>query len=119
MIKLQGWEGQFLKNVEDARSREYAWLWRYMYITAVSTFFVWSTPLAACVAIFTTSAYFGGGLAPGLAFTVIATVRIIQEPLRLFPQALVQISQVTIALHFRSVDLWVFNHGFLVPTGLT
>lgn len=106
VIKLQGWEGQFLKNVEDARSREYAWLWRYMYITAVSTFIVWFTPLAACVAIFTTSAYFGGGLAPGLAFTVIATVRIIQDPLRLFPQALVQISQALVSLQRLDKYLW-------------
>jgi len=106
VIKLQGWEGQFLKNVENARAKEYGYLWRYMYLTAFSIFVVWFTPLAACVAIFGTSAFIGGGLSPGLAFTVIATVRITQEPLRLFPQALVQISQAWVSIQRLDKYMW-------------
>lgn len=94
VIKLQGWEGKFLKNVENARQQEYKWLWRYMYTTAVAIFIIWFTPLAAIVAIFASSTYFGHELSSGMAFTIIATVRITQEPLRLFPNTLVAVSQV-------------------------
>jgi ATP-binding cassette subfamily C (CFTR/MRP) protein 2 len=94
VIKLQGWEGQFLKNVENARQQEYKYLWRYMYTTAVAISVIWFTPLAATVAVFASCAYFGYGLSPGTAFTIIATIRITQEPLRLFPTTIVAVSQV-------------------------
>ena len=94
VIKLQGWEGQFLKNVENARQQEFKWLWRYMYVNAVAIFVIWFTPLAATVAVFAACTYFGRELSPGLAFTIISTIRITQEPLRLFPNTLVAVSQV-------------------------
>lgn len=98
MIKLQGWEGQFLKNVEDARNLEFVWLRRYMILVAMNVLIVWSTPLATSVAIFAACIYLGNGLSPGLAFTIIATVRITQEPLRLFPNALILLSQVKLII---------------------
>ncbi|KAG0586421.1 hypothetical protein KC19_2G089600 [Ceratodon purpureus] len=106
VIKLQGWEGQFLKNVENARQQEFKWLWRYMYTTVVAIFVVWFTPLAATVAIFSSCTYFGYGLSPGLAFTIIATIRITQEPLRLFPNTLVAVSQAIVSLERLDKYLW-------------
>lgn len=111
VIKLQGWEGQFLKNVEDARNLEFVWLRRYMFLVAMNVFIVWSTPLATSVAIFAACIYFGNGLSPGLAFTIIATVRITQEPLRLFPNALILLSQVNFFMqtHELKINLRVLN----------
>ena len=106
VIKLQGWEAQFLKNVENARGLEYIWIWRYMYVTSFGIFVAWFTPLGTCVAIFTVCTYLGSGLSPGAAFTIIATVRITQEPLRLFPQTLVNVSQVYQQAYLQYVDEW-------------
>lgn len=69
------------------------WLCRYMYTTVLAIFIVWFTPLAATVAVFAACTFLGNGIAPGSAFTIIATIRITQEPLRLFPNTLVAISQ--------------------------
>lgn len=104
VIKLQGWEAQFLKNVENARGLEYIWIWRYMYVTSFGIFVAWFTPLGTCVAIFAVCTYLGSGLSPGAAFTIIATVRITQEPLRLFPQTLVNVSQVYQQAHLQYVN---------------
>lgn len=106
VIKLQGWEGQFLKNVENARQQEYKYLWRYMYTTAVAISVIWFTPLAATVAVFASCAYFGYGLSPGTAFTIIATIRITQEPLRLFPTTIVAVSQAVVSLERLDKYLW-------------
>jgi len=95
VIKLQGWEEIFLKGVEDARRIEYVWLMKYVYSTAINILALWLTPLLTCVAIFSACIYFNDmTLAPGMAFTTVATVRTMEEPMRIFPQALIAVSQV-------------------------
>jgi hypothetical protein len=95
VIKLQGWEEIFLKGVEDARRIEYMWLLKYVYSTAINILALWLTPLVTCVAIFSACIYFNDmTLAPGMAFTTVATVRTMEEPMRIFPQALIAVSQV-------------------------
>ena len=94
VIKLQGWEERFLQGVEDARSVELHWLSKYVYHTAINIFVLWLAPVAACVAIFAACIRLGVPITPALAFTTIATVRILQEPMRVFPQAVIAVTQV-------------------------
>ncbi|KAG0624015.1 hypothetical protein M758_3G218000 [Ceratodon purpureus] len=110
VIKLQGWEERFLQGVEDARSDELHWLSKYVYLTAINIFVLWLAPVAACVAIFAACIHLGVLVTPSLAFTTIATVRILQEPLRFFPQAVIAVTQAMVSLkrldrYFWSVEL--------------
>lgn len=99
MIKLQGWEERFLQGVEDARSVELHWLSKYVYLTAINIFVLWLAPVTACVAIFAACIHLGVLVTPALAFTTIATMRILQEPMRIFPQAVIAVTQVNIHPH--------------------
>lgn len=65
-----------------------------MYSTSINIFAFWLTPLSACVAIFSTCVYLGVPFALGMAFTTVAIVQIMQEPMHIFPQAFIAMSQV-------------------------
>ncbi|KAL3687954.1 hypothetical protein R1sor_014263 [Riccia sorocarpa] len=106
IIKLQAWDRKFLASIEKARQSEYRALSGYMYVTAFNIFVLWLTPLCACVAIFSCLVFVGGGLTAGVAFTTIATVRILQEPLRVFPQVLISLSQASISLARLEKFMW-------------
>ncbi|BBN10264.1 protein MpABCC8 [Marchantia polymorpha subsp. ruderalis] len=106
IIKLQAWDKKFQDNVESSRLAEYKAVSGYMYITAFNIFTLWLTPLAACVAIFSCMVIMGGGLTASVAFTTIATVRILQEPLRVFPQTLISLSQASISLGRLERFMW-------------
>jgi hypothetical protein len=114
VIKLQGWEEIFLKGVEDARRIEYMWLLKYVYSTAINILSLWLTPLVTCVAIFSACIYFNDmTLAPGMAFTTVATVRTMEEPMRIFPQALIAVSQVHRHLLNNNNDIILNSHSLL------
>ncbi|KAL3697299.1 hypothetical protein R1sor_011375 [Riccia sorocarpa] len=99
IIKLQAWDKKFLGNIERARQAEYRALSGYLYITALNIFALWLTPLCSCVAIFTCVVILGRkGLTASVAFTTIATLRILQQSLRILPNCLIALSQASISL---------------------
>lgn len=106
IIKLQAWDGKFFKQVLRARDAEFAALSKFTYTVAFSIFISWLAPLTACVAIFSCSVLLGRGLSGSSAFTTIATVRVLQELLRLFPNTLLSISQALISLERLERFLW-------------
>ncbi|CAM6108367.1 unnamed protein product [Calypogeia fissa] len=106
IIKLQAWDQKFLDNVAGARQREYNSLAKFMYTVAWNTFTLWLTPLATSVAIFTCTYLMGRNLSSTMAFTTISTVKIVQEPLRTFPQCLIAVSQCRISLERLERYLW-------------
>lgn len=103
---MQAWEQKFLSWVENARQAEYNALAKFMYSFAVNVFVLWLTPTTACVAMFGTCVLMGVDVTPGMAFTCVATVRIMQEPMRAFPQALMSISQALVSMHRLDSYLW-------------
>lgn len=122
VIKLQGWEERFLQGVEDARSVELHWLSKYVYLTSINIFVLWLAPVAACVAIFAACIRLGVPITPALTFTTIATVRILQEPMRVFPQAVIAVTQAMVSLrrldrYFWSVELDLQAVGALPAAG--
>ncbi|CAM6088135.1 unnamed protein product [Calypogeia fissa] len=106
IIKLQAWDSKFLDNVTKARQVEYKALTNYLFTSAFITFMHWSTPLASCVAIFACSVLTGKDVTATMAFTTIATVRIVQEPLRLLPQTFIALSQAMISLERLDNFFW-------------
>ncbi|CAI7891650.1 unnamed protein product [Closterium sp. NIES-53] len=98
VIKLHAWEGRFLEQIEDYRAEEAAWLARYNYLMAANIVFLWMSPLLVASATFAACVAFEEPLSAASIFTAIATFRILQEPLRSFPDVLSSISQALVSL---------------------
>lgn len=98
IIKLQAWEEHFRKRVEACRSNEYEWLINLMYAMGKNILVLWNSASIVSVVTFTCAALTGFELTPGRVFTATATFKILQEAVRLFPQALIAISQAVVSL---------------------
>jgi ATP-binding cassette subfamily C (CFTR/MRP) protein 2 len=98
IIKLQAWDEKFQKRVEEARSVEKGWASMFIYISGLNLCSLWLAPIAATIATFILRIYLNGDLSPGSVFTAVATFRLLQEPMRLFPQALMSISQALVSV---------------------
>ncbi|KAG0581885.1 hypothetical protein KC19_3G017200 [Ceratodon purpureus] len=99
VIKLQAWETHFRGRIEALRDKEYHWILQFMYQVAKSTVFVWCAPNMVSVITFACCVLIAGtNLTPGQVFTAVATFRILQEPIRNFPQTLIAVSQAQVSL---------------------
>jgi ATP-binding cassette subfamily C (CFTR/MRP) protein 2 len=125
VIKLQAWEDHFQTRVESFRNSKYEWLCKTMYsisvniitlwsmpsLVSVVTFTTWSMPSLVSVVTFTTympslvsvvtfttCIFVGEKLIAGKVFTAKSIFKILQEPIRNFPQALISISQAMVSL---------------------
>lgn len=99
VIKLQAWESHFRNQIEKLRGLEYLWIVRFMYQVASTTVFVWCAPTIVSVVTFACCVLLEGvELTPGQVFTAVATFRVVQEPIRNFPQTLISVSQALVSL---------------------
>ncbi|CAM6096367.1 unnamed protein product [Calypogeia fissa] len=98
IIKLCAWQEEFLARVEAARGVEREWIGKIMYLAAMNIFFLWLSPLAVSVITFGTCVLLGVPLTAGKVFTAIATFRIVQEPLRSFPQIVMAAAQAMVSV---------------------
>jgi len=98
IIKLQAWHEWFHRKVDAARAKERIWIMRIMYTAAVTIFLLWLSPLAVSVVSFGSCILMQIELTPGRVFTAISTFRILQEPLRSFPQLLTVAAQAVVSL---------------------
>ncbi|GBG84431.1 hypothetical protein CBR_g38716 [Chara braunii] len=86
VIKFHAWEDFFRQKIEDLRAVEAGWLSKYLYMTAWIIFLFWLSPLGTAVATFGVCVVSKTHLSTARAFTAIATLRILQDPLRRFPE---------------------------------
>jgi ATP-binding cassette subfamily C (CFTR/MRP) protein 2 len=100
IIKLHAWEEHFRQRVEGFRKSEYGWLVKYWVSLSGNIFSLWISPSLVSVVTFGTCMLLNVELTPGIVFTATATAtfRILMEPVRLFPQALIAISQALVSL---------------------
>ncbi|KAH9298011.1 hypothetical protein KI387_029693, partial [Taxus chinensis] len=99
IIKLQAWQEWFQKKVEAARDTERIWIMKLMYASAINVFLLWISPLAVSVVSFGACLLMKIELTPGRVFTAISTFRILQEPLRQFPQLMTAAAQAAVSLN--------------------
>lgn len=98
ILKLQAWEDRYRLILEDMRNVEFRWLRKALYSQAFITFIFWGSPIFVSVVTFGTSILLGGQLTAGSVLSALATFRILQEPLRNFPDLVSMMAQTKVSL---------------------
>jgi ABC-type bacteriocin/lantibiotic exporter with double-glycine peptidase domain len=98
VIKFQAWEEYFGNKIQKFRETEHGWIGKFLYYFAVNMGVLSTAPLTVTVLTFGTATFIGMPLNAGTVFTITSIIKILQEPVRTFPQALINISQATISL---------------------
>lgn len=98
VIKLQAWEEKFRKRVEAYRQDEYNWLTKFVLTTAANMFVLWNTQPLVSTFTYLTAVLIGTQLTTSIVFTAASVYRIVQSPIRNFPQALISLSQILVSL---------------------
>lgn len=98
ILKLQAWEDRYRLILEEMREVEFKWLRKALYSQAFITFLFWGSPIFVSVVTFGTSILLGGQLTAGGVLSALATFRILQEPLRNFPDLVSMMAQTKVSL---------------------
>ena len=98
VIKFQAWEDHFNSRILKLREEEFAWLTKFFYSVGGNMIYLWSGPVLISVMTFGTCLLIGEELDAKKVFTATAMFKVLTEPLRMFPQALIQSSQALISL---------------------
>ncbi|WOH01816.1 hypothetical protein DCAR_0521201 [Daucus carota subsp. sativus] len=98
ILKLQAWEDRYRLKLEEMRSVEFKWLRKALYSQAFITFIFWSSPIFVSAVTFGTAILLGDELTAGAVLSALATFRILQEPLRNFPDLVSMMAQTKVSL---------------------
>ncbi|XP_056844514.1 ABC transporter C family member 8-like isoform X2 [Raphanus sativus] len=98
VIKLQSWEEEFKSQIESFRADEFRWLAKAQMTKAFGTFLYWMSPTIVSAVIFVACGLLKSApLNASTIFTVLATLRVMSEPVRLIPEAISAIIQVNVS----------------------
>lgn len=88
VLKLYAWESYFKDVIQKLRNEEYGWLKGLQLQKGYYVVLFWSAPVFLGAATFMTCYFLGISLNATNSFTFLATLRILQEPIRLLPDVL-------------------------------
>ncbi|KAJ0964619.1 hypothetical protein J5N97_025757 [Dioscorea zingiberensis] len=99
IIKLQSWEEKFRNIVQFLRDIELKWLGEIQIKKSYGTALYWMSPTVVSAAILAGSAAMRTApLNASTIFTILATLRLISEPVRMLPEVLSALIQVKVSL---------------------
>ncbi|KAL6619883.1 hypothetical protein ACP70R_035022 [Stipagrostis hirtigluma subsp. patula] len=99
VVKLQSWEESFRAAVQRLRDVEVRWLAETQVKKAYGSALYWMSPTVISAVIFAgTAALRSAPLDAGVVFTILATLRVISEPMRMLPEVLSVMIQVKVSL---------------------
>ena len=99
VLKLQAWEDRFSLHLEELREEEFKWLSKLQSRRSLGTILYWLSPIAIGSVVFASCIWLNQPLNATIVFTVLATFKIIQEPVRMIPEVLAAYIQVTVSLN--------------------
>jgi ABC-type multidrug transport system fused ATPase/permease subunit len=85
VLKLQAWENQYLAKIEEIRLGEYHWLLKACVARALLSYVFWLTPTLVSLATFGMCVALGIPLTAGRILSAVATFRVLQQALNMFP----------------------------------
>ncbi|KAK1604894.1 hypothetical protein QYE76_028567 [Lolium multiflorum] len=97
VLKLYAWEGHFKKVIEGLREVEYKWLSAFQLRRAYNSFLFWSSPVLVSAATFLTCYLLNIPLDASNVFTFVATLRLVQDPIRSIPDVIGVVIQAKVA----------------------
>ncbi|KAK9941108.1 hypothetical protein M0R45_017735 [Rubus argutus] len=85
ILKLYSWETNFKRVIEGFRAEELKWITKVLLQKGYCNALFWTSPVLAAAVTFWTCYFLGFTLSSSNVFTFLATLRILQEPIRLIP----------------------------------
>ncbi|KAM3207796.1 hypothetical protein ACQJBY_062832 [Aegilops geniculata] len=97
VLKLYAWEAHFKKVIVGLREVEYKWLSAFQLTRAYIHFLFWSSPVLVSSATFLTCYLLKIPLDASNVFTFVATLRLVQDPIRSIPDVMGVVIQAKVA----------------------
>ncbi|KAL0903975.1 hypothetical protein M5K25_026041 [Dendrobium thyrsiflorum] len=97
VLKLYAWETHFRKVIEGLRDVECKWLKAFQLRRAYNSFLFWSSPVLVSAATFSTCYFLKIPLNASNVFTFVATLRLVQDPVRQIPEVIGVVIQAKVA----------------------
>ncbi|KAK2404491.1 ABC transporter C family member [Trifolium repens] len=88
VLKLYAWETSFKNCIERLRNEELKWLSAVQLRRAYNTFLFWSSPVLVSAASFGACYFLNVPLHANNVFTFVATLRLVQDPIRTIPDVI-------------------------------
>ncbi|XP_010059945.2 ABC transporter C family member 10 [Eucalyptus grandis] len=98
VLKLYGWEVHFKSVIESLRAVEYKWLSAVQLRKAYNSILFWSSPVLVSAATFGACYFLNIPLRANNVFTFVATLRLVQDPIRSIPDVIGVVIQAKVAL---------------------
>ncbi|QCE08124.1 ABC transporter C family member 10-like [Vigna unguiculata] len=97
VLKLYAWETKFRNAIERLRNEELKWLYAVQLRKAYNTFLFWSSPVLISAASFGACYFLNVPLHANNVFTFVATLRLVQDPIRTIPDVIGVVIQAKVA----------------------
>ncbi|XP_021826993.1 ABC transporter C family member 10-like isoform X2 [Prunus avium] len=97
VLKLYAWETHFKNAIEKLRKEEQKWLSVVQLRKAYNTYLFWSSPVLVSAATFGACYFLKVPLHANNVFTFVATLRLVQNPIRSIPEVIGVVIQAKVA----------------------
>ncbi|KAI4324976.1 hypothetical protein MLD38_030415 [Melastoma candidum] len=97
VLKLYAWEIHFKNVIESLRKLEYKWLSAVQLRKSYNGFLFWTSPVLVSAAAFTACYLLEIPLYASNVFTFVATLRLVQDPIRAIPDVIAVVIQAKVS----------------------